>query len=88
MTLTLSDPWRRGLAFGLLLIVALLAPALAAPATADAVCPYCKAPIEPGAAFCSNCGKKLETAATPAAMPATASSVVQVVSAVDTELTS
>jgi len=88
MTLTLSDPWRRGLAFGLLLIVALLAPALAAPATADAVCPYCKAPIEPGAAFCSNCGKKLEAAATPAAMPATAPSVVQVVSAVDTELTS
>lgn len=81
---------RRRVLFAFALVAVLAMPLLAAPVLADTVCPSCKAPLEPGAAFCSNCGKKLDA---PAASPATpagaaAPSVVQVVSAVDTELTS
>lgn len=49
-------------------------------------CPRCGAPRRPGAAFCNQCGSKL---AAPATAPAPAGpSVVQVVAAHDSELTS
>lgn len=86
---------RRRLALAIVLLTAIaaagLAPILVAPALADAVCPSCKAPLEPGAAFCSNCGRKVDApAAAPSGAPVvgTAPPVVQVVSAVDTEMTS
>lgn len=55
----------------------------------SATCPVCKAPLEPGALFCSSCGHKLEA---PAAPPSSATSsrppVTQVVAAYDAEITS
>jgi S1-C subfamily serine protease len=57
---------------------------------AEAVCPQCEAPLEPGSAFCGRCGRKLERAVAPerAAALDTRSAVVQVVTAHDKELTS
>lgn len=54
------------------------------------VCPQCGAPLEPGAAFCGKCGKRVEGAAAPAASdgPSLRTAVVQVVTAHDEELTS
>jgi S1-C subfamily serine protease len=58
-------------------------------AAADAVCPMCEAPLEPGAAFCVRCGHKLEQPATPeTALSDERNAVVQVVTVHDTELTS
>lgn len=54
-----------------------------------ATCPNCGAPLEPGAAFCGHCGHKVEAGAPAAAAAADPrSSVVQVVTAHDNELTS
>ncbi|HXU13291.1 MAG TPA: trypsin-like peptidase domain-containing protein [Candidatus Binatia bacterium] len=54
------------------------------------VCPQCGAPLEPGAAFCGKCGRKVEGAAAPAVAegPSLRTAVVQVVTAHDEELTS
>src|SRR5262245_52263886 len=55
----------------------------------EALCPACKAPLEPGALFCSNCGRKIEApVAAPAAKTRTDAAVVQVVAAYDSEITS
>src|SRR5262245_946262 len=61
----------------------------AATPAADAVCPKCGAPLEPGALFCGRCGARLETPAAPqTGAPDRRGAVVQVVAAYDTELTS
>jgi len=72
------------------LVLVVLAAFVAAAVAADAVCPRCGAPLEPGAQFCTRCGLKIAGgAAPPAAAPAdTRRSVVQVVAAHDKELTS
>ena len=75
---------------GLVLVTAWL-PGIPPPAlAAQAVCPYCGAPLEPGAAFCGRCGHKIEGDAAPAAQgaPDRRSAVVQVVTVHDSELTS
>jgi S1-C subfamily serine protease len=54
-----------------------------------ATCPNCGQPLEPGAEFCGHCGRKVESAAPAVAVAADPrSSVVQVVTAHDNELTS
>ena len=95
MTPSTTIPRRRRLALALLLLAAVAAPILATSALADELCPACKSPLEAGAAFCSNCGRKVDPpvaaapgAAAGAAAPAALPPVVQVVAAVDTELTS
>jgi S1-C subfamily serine protease len=58
---------------------------------AEAVCPKCGAPLEPGAAFCVRCGFRLTTAAAPPPTPAATdgrASVVQLITVHDNELTS
>ena len=54
--------------------------------TAPETCPKCGAPRRPGAAFCGQCGTKFTAPA--AAAPAAGPSVVQVVAAHDSEITS
>src|SRR5436309_5766409 len=79
---------RRSAAF---FFVIALGVAVLAPYASDQVCPRCGAPIEPGAAFCSRCGQKLDGAGKVMAAEAhsdPARSVVQVVAAHDKELTS
>lgn len=54
-----------------------------------ATCPSCGQPLEPGAAFCGHCGHKVESAAAARDLVADPrTSVVQVVTAHDNELTS
>jgi len=56
---------------------------------ADATCPKCGAPLEPGALFCGRCGYRLEKAAVAGpGVPDRRSAVVQVVTVHDNELTS
>jgi S1-C subfamily serine protease len=73
-----------------LLLAFLLGSFLAAAPAGDGLCPNCGAPLEPGAAFCTRCGRKVEAAPVPVAAPVDdiRRSVVQVVSAHDQELTS
>ena len=77
--------------FAILAACGILVAALALPfpAAADGeTCPKCGTPRKPGAAFCSSCGQKFATAAPAAATAAPRRSVVQVVAAYDSELTS
>jgi serine protease DegQ len=69
-----------------LLVLLLLAAAVAD----ENVCPKCGAPLEPGAAFCTRCGTKIEGGPARPAAPREdiRRSVVQVVAAHDQELTS
>ena len=70
-----------------LLLLALAPPILAA----DAVCPKCGAPLEPGAAFCVRCGFRLTATAAPLPTPSATggrASVVQLITVHDNELTS
>jgi S1-C subfamily serine protease len=75
----------------LALLLVFLLPAMARPGD-EHLCPVCRDPVEPGAAFCTHCGHKLESAvsspvaATPAVEPG--ASVVRVVAAHDKEMTS
>lgn len=87
MTPTARRTRRRFALIALLALAALVVPPLLPPAAADALCPQCKAPLEPGAAFCSSCGHKVESPA-PVAAAGPATSVVQLVAAIDAELTS
>lgn len=81
--------FHRRVAAGLALVVLLVFAAQAVPSAADAVCPKCGAPLEPGALFCGRCGAKLEAPAPQqAGAPDRRGAVVQVVAAYDTELTS
>ena len=76
-----------GLALAATLLLCAMPPATAA----GTVCPQCGAPLEPGAAFCGICGRKIEGAAAtpaPAGGPAGRDAVVQVVAIHDHELTS
>ena len=57
-------------------------------AAAEAVCPACKAPLEPGAQFCPNCGRKVDAPVAAEAAPQTQTAVVQLVAAYDSEITS
>src|SRR6185295_1920012 len=71
------------------LLVVLVCGAQALTPAADAVCPKCGAPLEPGALFCGRCGNRLEEAAAPqGGRSERRSAVVQVVAIIDTELTS
>jgi len=89
--LAVAPPFAAGLAGAAVPAAAALvaAAAMTSVAAAEAVCPYCKAPLEPGAQFCSNCGHKLDApvAAAEDKSPALAG-VVQLVSACDSEVTS
>jgi S1-C subfamily serine protease len=80
----------RLLAGGLVFGGAGVAPAVMRRAWADqSVCPKCGAPLQPGAAFCGQCGHKLEAPGPAAsAAPDNRGLVVQVVTAHDNELTS
>lgn len=82
--------FHRRVAAGLALVVLLVFGAPAVPSAADAVCPKCGAPLEPGALFCGRCGAKVEAPAAQqqAGVPDRRGAVVQVVAAYDTELTS
>lgn len=76
--------------FAILAACGILVAALALPfpAAADGeTCPKCGAPRKPGASFCSACGQKFAAAA-PAAPTAPRRSIVQLVAAYDSELTS
>jgi len=64
-------------------------PEAPAAAPAAATCPSCKAPLEPGARFCSACGRKLDApAAAPVAALPSRPPVAQLVAAYDAEITS
>jgi len=79
----------RLMASGLVLVAALVYGAPALPLPADATCPKCGAPLEPGALFCGRCGYRLEASAAPqVGVPDRRSAVVQVVTIHDSELTS
>jgi len=61
------------------------------PAWGDApTCPKCGAPLPPGAAFCTQCGAKVEapTGEAPSAVPDARASLVQVIAIHDREMTS
>jgi S1-C subfamily serine protease len=72
------------------LLAVLLATAIAVSAAwgEEAKCPACGAPLDPGAAFCTSCGKKLEGSAAPARGPVAADGAVRVVAFHDKELLS
>jgi serine protease DegS len=77
---------RQRVRLALILLVAILAAVATLATAADAVCPKCGAALEPGAAFCTACGHRLETPA-----PASAETrhpVAQVIATHDSELTS
>jgi S1-C subfamily serine protease len=69
-----------------------MAPALILGAEEGPICPICGASAEPDAAFCTQCGHRLEPTKTPPAdrpgKPDASASVVQVVAAHDKEMTS
>jgi S1-C subfamily serine protease len=69
-----------------------MAPALILGAEEGPICPICGASAEPDAAFCTQCGHRLEPTKTPPAdrpgKPDPSASVVQVVAAHDKEMTS
>ena len=75
---------------GLVLVAAPIPGAPPSGLAAQAVCPYCGAPLDPGAAFCGRCGRKIESGTAPAAQgsPDRRRAVVQVVTVHDSELTS
>ena len=73
---------------GLLVVLSL---ASGAPAWSDSqTCPKCGATLEPGAAFCSQCGTKVEEVPreVPAQGPDSRSSLIQVIAIHDREMTS
>ena len=77
-------------AAGLALVVVFLSGSPMPGAEAGPVCPQCGAALEPGAAYCGKCGRKVEGATAPTVPegPSLRTAVVQVVTAHDDELTS
>lgn len=91
---TTSQRTTRAAAALLVVVIACLLPVAPLALLADdgQLCPDCGHPVEPGAAFCTNCGHKLAAVASPPAAAAPAvdpgESVVRVVAAHDKEMTS
>lgn len=82
--------WNPGLAMVLAIVAVIVSVSPLPGLEAGPVCPQCGAPLEPGAAFCGVCGRRIEGAPAPAAAegPALRTAVVQVVTVHDQELTS